>query len=634
MINKKSVTRLLSRILSFTLVFLMYVSIFPVPVSAKAANESSDRVIVALGDSFSSGEGIEPFYDQDLPIEQKLKSQDWLAHRSEKAWSGLLNLNDDDKGICYLMNMSRYDKNQPEDETHWYFAASSGAETINLYSEQKQKYHLKANGKTYKKSESITKQLAIFETVKANNQKADYVTLTLGGNDVGFTEVIESVSKTSFYVTPYSSTQILRDKLTMLDMATVKSLETAYRKIHEVAGSQAAIIVAGYPHLFESTVNTHSSYPTGLLVSLHERLAINNCVDILNSRIKSIVEKLQKENIDIHYVSVVKEFLGHGAYSLYPYINPIYISPKEQDLKQIGDFPNPSSYSMHPNENGAKAYARCVQTKIDELEKRDSSDNSSPIVPIETTKPSTTRPNSNTILTTSPGLLPNQKDFPSTGNWQDAAVDLICNAPDYGLSIDDVSMSVELIDATGDNIPEIFFGTYMGRYLIPTITGYFYYDGSKYVKGAMSEHQGTYPIEPHTNSNGQPILLTTTKGDNDFSSAIPEYSSYWYTGIFVYQLNCSGSTANFKEVANFSEYRNDINGFYSEDANEIQWAQTRWEEFRQEAMNFNTSHPIEMYYNYVVCEPVSLDICSSEGYKSAFTSSFAQSVVDQYANYY
>lgn len=243
------------------------------------------------------------------------------------------------------------------------------------------------------------------------------------------------------------------------------------------------------------------------------------------------------------------------------------------------------------------------------------------------TQSSANTPSNNNVNTTRP-----QAELDA--NWQSAAFDLICRAPEFGLELSDTTMSVELIDATGDHIPEIFFGTYMGFYQIPTITGYFYYNGSKYVKGTMSEHQGTYPIEPHTNSSGQPILLTTTKGDNDFSSVMPDYSSYWYTGIFVYQLSCSGSTANFKEVANFSEYRNDLDGFYSEDANEIQWAQDRWDEFLQEAMNFNMNHPIEMYYNIVVCEPVSLDVCSAEGYKSAFTASFVQSLVDQYANYY
>lgn len=234
------------------------------------------------------------------------------------------------------------------------------------------------------------------------------------------------------------------------------------------------------------------------------------------------------------------------------------------------------------------------------------------------------------------GPVTTKKQTETVASWQDAAVDLICNAPDYGLSIDDVFMSVELIDATGDHIPEIFFGTYMGFYQIPTITGYFYYNGSKYVKGTMSEHQGTYPIEPHTNSSGQPILLTTTKGDNDFSSVMPDYSSYWYTGVYIYQLNCSGSTANFTEVANFEEYRNELIGFapHEKTEEEIQHAEERWEEFRQEAMQFNMSHPIVMYYNYVVSEPVYLDTCSAEGYKAAFSEKISQSLVEQYATYY
>ena len=638
--NNKSI-RLFPRILSLILVFLMYVSIFPVPVSTKAADTSSDRVIVGLGDSFSSGEGIEPFYDQDLPIEQKIKSQDWLAHRSTKAWSGLLTLNDDDSGICYQMNLSKYDKNEPNEEAHWYFAATSGAETINLYSEQIKNYYLKSGNKIYNDSEKITEQLKIFEEVKNNNQKADYVTLTLGGNDVGFTQVITSIAKTSFYVTPYDTTELIMEKLQMLEMATVNSLEIAYKKIHEAAGEQATIIVAGYPHLFCPTINTHSSNMTGIMFSLPERIIVNSCVDILNNEIQFIIDDLQKENIDIHYVSVVEEFDGHGAYSLNPYINPIDITPESQDLDyrfKNDDGINPSAYSMHPNDKGAEAYARCVQAKIDELEKRDSSGNSSPIVPIETTKPNSLNNNSNQ----SGSAAPNQSNNSSStrpqaeadANWQSAAFDLICRAPEFGLELSDTTMSVELIDATEDGIPEIFFGTYIGATGIPSITDYFYFNGSKYVKGSIEGIEGTYPIEPHTNSDGDVVLLTTGKGDNDFPENMPDYTSYWYSGITVSELYCSGSNAAFALIADFSEYRNDLSGFYSEDEAEIQWAQERWEEFRKEATQFNMNHPIVMYYNYVVSEPVYLDTCSTEGYKAEFSPSVAQSLVDQYANYY
>ncbi len=622
MMNKKSI-RLFSRILSLILVFLMYVSIFPVPVSTKAANTSSDRVIVGLGDSFSSGEGIEPFYDQDLPIEQRIKSQDWLAHRSEKAWSGLLTLNDNEKKVCYIMNQNKYDEQHPEYETHWYFAATSGAETIHLYSEQGKKYHLEVNGKAYKGSENIAKQLEIFETVKKNNQKADYVTLTLGGNDVGFTEVIISIAKTSFYVTPYKSTQIFREKLTMLEMATVKSLELAYRKIHETAGTQASIIVAGYPHLFNPTVNISSSSPTGLLINLRERLAVNNCVDILNNQIQSIVEKLQKENIDIHYVSVVKEFAGHGAYSLYPYINPIHLFPKDQDIKQIGDFPNPSAYSIHPNEKGAEAYARCVQAKIDELEKQKYPDKFPENVPSQTNPPQTT-----VIFTQPPPLTSPQP----TNNWQSAAIDLICNAPDYGLELTDVNMSAELIDVTGDYIPEIFFCTGIGATSIPSISGYFYYNGSKYVKGTMSGNNGYFPILPYKSGN-QTIFLTGFRNPEDIPDEIPGFSSYWHSYITTCQLSCSGSNINFTVVADYSEYRDELIGFYSEDEEEIAQAEQMWDSYCEEIEDFYYTHPIDPNCYYVFLNNVTLTTCSTEAYKAAFIPFDVQEAVNQYATY-
>ena len=32
-------------------------------------------IVVSLGDSYASGEGVEPFYDQELPIAEKVKSE-------------------------------------------------------------------------------------------------------------------------------------------------------------------------------------------------------------------------------------------------------------------------------------------------------------------------------------------------------------------------------------------------------------------------------------------------------------------------------------------------------------------------------------------------------------------------------
>ena len=42
------------------------------------AKTEGTPVVVSLGDSYSSGEGVEPFYGQDT---HRKKNQDWLAQR-------------------------------------------------------------------------------------------------------------------------------------------------------------------------------------------------------------------------------------------------------------------------------------------------------------------------------------------------------------------------------------------------------------------------------------------------------------------------------------------------------------------------------------------------------------------------
>ncbi|MBO5064499.1 MAG: hypothetical protein J6D06_00085 [Clostridia bacterium] len=615
MMNKKTVSRLCARILSFILVFLIYVSIFPVPVSTKAANTSSDRVIVGLGDSFSSGEGIEEFYDQNLPIEQKINSQDWLAHRSTKAWSGKLTLNDNDSGICYIMNLSKYDENKSDKEAHWYFVASSGAETVHLDSKQPQEYHLEINGKICEDSGYITNQLAIFETVEKNNQKADYVTLTLGGNDLGFKEIIETAAMDFTFTEPEKLNSRLAEKVNQLNTTTAGNLESAYKKISDTAGKQANIIVAGYPKLFSS-----SKLHVNALFSYEERTAINNAIVLFNEKLAAIVKNCQTNGYPVHFVPVADEFKDHEAYTPDAYINRVYLFPNAQDLKQIGKFPISSAYSIHPNEKGAEAYARCVQAKIDELEKEKNPD----YIPPNTSPPQTTM-----IFTQPPPLTSPQP----TKSWDSAAIDLLCNAPDYGFEINDVNIGYELIDVTGDNIPEIFFCTGLGATCIPAISGYFYYNGSRYVKGTVSGNNGYFPILPFQNG-GKTIYLTNHLAPEDLPEEIPGYASYWYKDVTVCQLNCSGSNANFTTVADYSEYGYQIEKlYYSGEEDKIAQAEELWKSYCNEIENFHYRYPPDEYQNYVLQNFVTLDTCSAEAYKAAFTRFDIEEAVFHYVSY-
>ena len=53
----------------------------------------SEPLLVALGDSYSSGEGTPPFFGQNSSGKYTGDGNyDWLAHRSEKAWSGKLKI--------------------------------------------------------------------------------------------------------------------------------------------------------------------------------------------------------------------------------------------------------------------------------------------------------------------------------------------------------------------------------------------------------------------------------------------------------------------------------------------------------------------------------------------------------------
>ena len=124
-----------------------------------AEEENKQKIMVSLGDSYSSGEGIEPFYGQNEKISKKVNNPDWLAHRSEKAWSGMLSLST----VNGVMSENR--------NKNWFFVAASGATTQNI------RYNfLKEYDKSgYKGSYSLAPQLAIFDELGGKQGRLCYV---------------------------------------------------------------------------------------------------------------------------------------------------------------------------------------------------------------------------------------------------------------------------------------------------------------------------------------------------------------------------------------------------------------------------------------------------------------------------
>lgn len=316
------------------------------------SKEEDEVIVVSLGDSYSAGEGIEPFYGQGLAVKDKVSNKDWLAHRSEKSWPGQLTV----PGLEGTL-ADHKGKN-------WFFAAASGAVTANLNGEQKKKYH---KGR-FKGEDKLPPQLSVFKQI--GNRQVDYVTLTFGGNDVGFSGIVQdSVTDTAQnsvatmggnpFLDPNNLSTRLNETWTKFRKTTKYNIRDAYIDIRRDAGAEAEIIVAGYPKLFEED--------NGLFAWKWNEKAktVNESVHRFNRALREIVASCQRSGMKIHFVSVEEAFEGHGAYARESYINSI-MATQFEDLEDW--IPPISQYSIHPNEEGARVYASCVQECIDQIE--------------------------------------------------------------------------------------------------------------------------------------------------------------------------------------------------------------------------------------------------------------------------
>lgn len=360
---KKSMMQVFTKLMSVLMINVLIISLFS--IRSYAQDENTDPLImVSLGDSYSSGEGIEPFYGQEKVLDEKVKDENWLAHRSMYSWPSLLSV----PGMIGTMKDYNMDYIRKSTDCEWYFRASSGATTGNINGvttdeyEGMQKKTIRQDGinNHWKFDAFLPKQLDIFNEINGN---VDYVTLTIGGNDVGFENIIANCVVGSTYLN-FSFLDGVFNKLWKDFDDTKAKIKQVYIDIQKAAGSQAEIIVAGYPKLLDKNGK-------GVLISEEEAITVNNNVSKFNDELNKIVMEcslMSSPQMNIHFVDVEEEFDkdgGHQAYSSDPWINEIIFGAKNEDLDDMGFV---SSYSIHPNASGAEAYARCVNAKIEEIE--------------------------------------------------------------------------------------------------------------------------------------------------------------------------------------------------------------------------------------------------------------------------
>lgn len=337
---------------------ILLLAMFFLPGSGTASFAAEDpMIIVSMGDSYSSGEGITPYYGQDKPFEEKIQDLDWLARRSQAGWPALLEV------PGYPGTMADYRQTGKSNAScQWYFVAAGGATTSDIYLTEKSVSAYKAvpgnSGETYRSySTKLPTQISIFDEIDGD---VDYVTITIGGNDTNPYGLIKSFMTTSSYLGDMPIDKKMEGMWGELE--TLKErLKTVYTKISEAAGPQAAILVVGYPALLDANSNK-------AFYRAQDAEALNRNVSRLNDEISGVVDACRKEGMNIYFVSVENAFDadgGHLAFSKTPWISGVIGGGWTEDLYDNSFI---SGSSIHPNALGAKAYADCVNAKIRELE--------------------------------------------------------------------------------------------------------------------------------------------------------------------------------------------------------------------------------------------------------------------------
>jgi lysophospholipase L1-like esterase len=229
---------------------------------AAAATPRAEWDYIALGDSYSAGVGA--------------SGQSGLCLRSANGYPGLWNTANDPKSYRSV--------------------ACSGATTGTLRSTQ----------------------------LWPLTSGTDLVTLTIGGNDVGFASTVITCTVSSdskCLATVAAARDVVRNEMTA-------KLDATYADIHRKAPN-ARVVVLGYPILFDETA---SSCGIGGM-SITKRKAINSGAKDLNELIET-----RAKAAGFIWSDVTGEFAGHGICGPSPWLNGLTVVP--------------ATNSFHPNGSG------------------------------------------------------------------------------------------------------------------------------------------------------------------------------------------------------------------------------------------------------------------------------------------
>jgi hypothetical protein len=323
---------------------------------------------VAMGDSYSSGEGNSPYFPDSNT------STDSCHRSTEDAYPMMVTLPGQSVPIA----------SQTADG--FSFIACSGAETtgvskasVNPVADPNPDYAGNTNENTYNLAGNTDWGYEQNNTPWADNggpvegvqtsssaltTSTALITMSIGGNDSRFADVImgclltalppaNDCSSSGWTLQRNSNSKTDPQPLAafepiVLSYLTAHLVQT-YLEINGVAPS-ADIVVAGYPNIFPA--NPTASCDSGSILgkaaslSVNAQKMLNTFGTDLNNAISSAVSQVKSDGVDIQFVNPSSAFAGHELCSSSPWFLPLSLTS--------------SASSYHPNPAGQTEYATLV----------------------------------------------------------------------------------------------------------------------------------------------------------------------------------------------------------------------------------------------------------------------------------
>jgi lysophospholipase L1-like esterase len=255
---------------------------------------------VALGDSFSAGEGLHPFIaGTDVPNDR--------CHRSQRAYPSL------DRARLAAARL-------------WFFACG-GATTRDIADV------------TQRPPESVPQAL------HPQLAEANLVTLTIGLNDIGFAGALMYCARNRACNAIPSFTRRMSSALATLPA----ELASAYDAIRAHVQPSATVVVLGYPQLFPERPAAQRCPELYGTFDAGEQDYFNREFEVLNGVIARAAAAA-----GFYYASALSAFRGHAPCEPDSYLNGI-TDPGEFGVS-FGEG------SFHPNAAGQRAYARLLRS--------------------------------------------------------------------------------------------------------------------------------------------------------------------------------------------------------------------------------------------------------------------------------